>query len=169
LTLLQFRGQHYWLVAESPSRHVLVDAKHPDRPAFARFEEETLETIAREAAPDAGITDSTWLTRYDDYYYDRGGSRPLPVLRVRYADPEETWLYLDPGRGAIALVIRKRDRLNRWLYHGLHSLDFSILYASRPAWDIAVIALSLGGMAGVATSLVPTWRRLRRHAARLRR
>ena len=28
------------------------------------------------------------------------GMKPLPVLRVRYADPQQTWLYLDPQHGA---------------------------------------------------------------------
>jgi hypothetical protein len=57
--------------------------------------------------------------------------------------------------------------VNRWLYHGLHSLDFPFLYHRRPLWDVVVILLSLGGIASVATSLTPAWRRLRRHAQRL--
>jgi hypothetical protein len=169
MTLIQFRGQAYWLASESPARHVIVDAKHPDRSPFARFDDDAFDAIAREALPGARIVDATWLTSYDDYYYDRSGARPLPVWRVRYDDPEETWMYLDPGRGAIASVMRKPDRLNRWLYHGLHSLDFAFLYASRPAWDFAVIGLSAGGIVGVFSSLVPAWRRLRRHVTRLRR
>jgi hypothetical protein len=169
LTLLQFRGRSYWLASESPSRHVLVDAAHPERRPFARFDDDAIEAVVREAVPDARVADATWLTGYDDYYYDRTGARPLPVLRVRYDDPQETWMYLDPGRGAIALVVRRPDRLNRWLYHGLHSLDFSFLYASRPTWDVVVIALSLGGIVGVGASLLPAWQRLRQHATRLRR
>jgi hypothetical protein len=169
LTLVQFRGRSYWLASESPSRHMLVDAAHPDRQPFARFDDDVIEAVGRDAAPDARVAEATWLTGYDDYYYDRTGARPLPVLRVRYDDPQETWMYLDPGRGAIALVVRRPDRLNRWLYHGLHSLDFSFLYTSRPAWDVVVIALSVGGIVGVSTSLVPTWRRLRRYRLLKRR
>jgi hypothetical protein len=75
-------------------------------------------------------------------------------------------MYLDPARGAIALVVRRPDRVNRWLYHGLHSLDPAWLRNHRPLWDIVVIALSIGGFAGVATSVVPAWRRLRRYARR---
>jgi hypothetical protein len=52
-------------------------------------------------------------------------------------------------------------RLNRWLYHGLHSLDFPLLYPRRPLWDALVIALSAGGLALAATTLLPGWRRLR--------
>ena len=32
------------------------------------------------------------------------------------------------------------DEANRWLYHGLHSLDFPFLYARRPLWDVVMIA-----------------------------
>jgi hypothetical protein len=68
------------------------------------------------------------------------------------------WLYLDPGGGAIARKEERLTRLNRWLYHGLHSLDFPRFYASRPLWDVVVIALSLGGLVLSATTLLPGWR-----------
>jgi hypothetical protein len=60
--------------------------------------------------------------------------------------------------------VRKEERLsrvNRWLYHGFHSLDFPFLYWRRPLWDVAIVALSLGGLASAVTSLLPAWRRLR--------
>ncbi|MGQ0734443.1 MAG: PepSY domain-containing protein [Acidobacteriota bacterium] len=164
LTLAPFLGQAYWIASESPTRHVLVSAARPEEGPFQRFENGVVEALARDAATGATIVDMTWLGQYDSYYYDRSRARPLPVLRVRYGDAAATWLYLDPSRGAIALVVRDRDRLNRWLYHGLHSLDFPGLYGRRPAWDLLVIALSLGGMASAVTSVVPAWRRLRRLA-----
>ena len=82
-----------------------------------------------------------------------------PVLRVRYANPERTWLYMDPSRGGIVLKTDDTRRLRRWLYQGLHSLDFPFLYYERPLWDIVVIVLSIGGLALSATTLVPAWRR----------
>ena len=48
--------------------------------------------------------------------------------------------------------------MSRWLYRGLHSLDFPWLYKYRPLWDIVVITLMLGGTALCMTSLVLTWR-----------
>jgi len=89
------------------------------------------------------------------------------VLRVRYDDPQRTWLYFDPHRGAIARKEERLTRLNRWLYHGLHSLDFPFLYYRRPLWDVVVILLSLGGIAVSMTSLMQGWRRLRRHGRRI--
>ena len=78
-----------------------------------------------------------------------------------------TWLYIDPRRGAILRKEERLSRVNRWLYHGLHSLDFPWLYDRRPLWDVLVIILSLGGIASAVTAAVPAWRRLRRHAQRL--
>ena len=51
--------------------------------------------------------------------------------------------------------------ITRWLYHGLHSLDFPWLYKYRPLWDIVVISLLLGGCALSVTSLMLAWRVLR--------
>jgi hypothetical protein len=117
--------------------------------------------------PDTRIADATWLDAYDAYYYDRQAMKPLPMLRVRYANPQQTWLYLDPQHGLVSLRYERRSRINRWLYHGLHSLDFPFLYDRRPLWDIVVILLSIGGLALTATTVVAAWHRLRRHARRI--
>jgi hypothetical protein len=58
-------------------------------------------------------------------------------------------------------------RWNRWLYHGLHNLDFPIWYYRRPLWDIGMILLSVGGLVLSATTLLPSWRRLVRHVRRV--
>ena len=112
--------------------------------------------------PEAEIADASWLETYDGYYYDARGARALPVLRVRYRDPLETWLYFDPRRGAMVAANNRTSRVQRWLYQGLHSLDFPWLYFRRPLWDAVVIALSLGGLASALTAIVPAWRRLSR-------
>jgi hypothetical protein len=140
---------------------VLVDGR-----AAGAIADDRLLTAARDAMHGVEIADRSRLDAYDAYYYDRDGELPLPVLRVRFADSAGTWLYLDPARGAILRREERLSRLNRWLYHGLHSLDFPILYYRRPLWDLVVIVLSLGGMASVATATAPAWRRLRRLARR---
>ena len=147
----------------------LVSMLHPERDAFVRFGDERIEAAAAAAMPGAAIEEAEWLRAYDAYYYDRGRRRPLPVLRVRYADAAATWLYLDPYRGAIARKEERLTRLNRWLYRGLHGLDLPSLYSRRPLWDVIVIVLSLGGILVSVTSAAQGWRRLRRHARRLRR
>ena len=56
-------------------------------------------------------------------------------------------------------------RWNRWLYNGLHSFDLPWLYRYRPAWDVVVLVLMVGGTALCVTSVVIGWRRVRQHAA----
>lgn len=158
--LIQFRGESY-LAAERR----LLSVSHPERGVFPRFDDEAMETVARAAMPGTPVAEMAWLRDYDSYYSDRrGGSLALPVLRAKFSDAGGTWLYLDPWRGAVVRKEERLTRLNRWLYHGLHSLDFPFLYARRPLWDVVMIVLSLGGAASAATSVVPAWRRLRRLA-----
>src|SRR5262245_39158590 len=93
-------------------------------------------------------------------------AKTLPVLRVRYEDAAQTWLYLTASPGQI-LKVERQDRANRWGYYGLHGLDFAFLYRHRPLWDIVVVALLAGVGVSSVTSLVPACRRLARHARRL--
>jgi hypothetical protein len=104
---------------------------------------------------------------YDAYYLDRRGARPLPVVYARLSDAVGTRYYIDPKTASVAGQYSARGWVNRWLYHGLHSLDFPWLYKYRPLWDIVVIALMLGGTALCVTSLVMTWRVLARKVAAL--
>ena len=117
--------------------------------------------------PGVLVTDIARLTDYDSYYYDRNRELPLPVLRISYGNPQRTSLYVDQARGVILRKEERLTRLNRWLYHGLHSLDFPFLYYRRPLWDVVVITLSLGGLLLTLAAVVPAWRRLRRHARHL--
>ena len=188
LEVMEFQGALYWFAERPPApaeadlwrspsllpraaRPVLerryVAAAAPHTGTFASFPREAMPQIAQAAMPGVPVADAAWLTAYDGYYYDAREARALPVLRVRYADPQQTWLYVDPSRGAIVQRSEKVTRLRRWLYQGLHSLDFPFLYYKRPLWDIVVIALSLGGLALSVTTVKPAWLRLVRHARRL--
>ena len=65
-----------------------------------------MEQASREAMPNVPVLASDWLTGYDNYYhqttpsFELGRHKPayvLPVLRVRYADENQTWLYFTPS------------------------------------------------------------------------
>lgn len=190
LEVMQFRGEPFWLAYRAPSvgeadrwmnagllpraprprlERKYVSATQPEHGTFAKFDEAAMIEIARAAMPDVRVQDQMWLHDYDGYYYDPRGSRSLPVLRVRYADEHGTWLYLDPEAGGIVQRSVRVSRLRRWLYQGLHSLDFPFLYFRRPLWDIAAIALSIGGTVLSVTTMLPALRRLRRLGRAFRR
>jgi hypothetical protein len=138
----------------------------PARALVDRFDQRAVERLTHRAVPGAAVVESTWLDHYDAYYYDRDGGRPLPVLRVKFDDAVNTWLYADPRSGQLVAKEERLSRLERWLYRGLHSLDFPALFFARPAWDLIVITLSLGGIAVSGTAIVLGWRRGRRWAGR---
>jgi len=132
-------------------------------PVFDRFPRQLMERLGLDRV-DAPIEDAAWIDAYDGYYYDSAGTLPLPVFRVRYQDEARTWVYVDPSRGGVVRQNERVTRMRRWLYQGLHSLDFPFLYYRRPLWDIVAIALSVGGLALSVTTFMPALRRLRRRA-----
>jgi len=160
MELTRVGGRPYWIAAETPERSVVVAADRLEG-AFERFPAGDIEALGRAAAP-SPVADVAWLDGDDGYYRSSDSPRPLPVLRVVSRDDDATWVYLDPRTGSIVQVLRRADRVNRWLYHGLHSLDPLWLRTRRPLWDAIVIALSVGGLALAATSALPGWRRLGR-------
>ena len=100
-----------------------------------------------------GVEIKRWevLGKYDSYYYPRNSysasSPKLPVIRVELNDQKNTWYYLDAGTGRVLYQNHQNSRRERWLYNGLHSLDFPFWYERRPLWDVAMILLLLGGAA----------------------
>ncbi len=100
------------------------------------------------------------IEREDAYWYGDRETRPLPVLRAVFADPAATWIHLDPDTGEILGRMDRSNRASRWLFSGLHTLDFARL--PRPAWDVVMgLWLSAGFLVAV-TGLVIGWRRLKR-------
>ena len=122
------------------------------------FDTQRLIDVVTKAAPPHGVADARLVDRYDMYYLDRHREKPLPVILARLNDAEQTRYYIDPKTARVAGSYSSRGWMNRWLYHGLHSLDFPWLYGYRPLWDIVVITFMIGGTALCVTSLILAWR-----------
>ena len=82
----------------------------------------------------------------------------MPVVLLRLNDADRTRYYIDPTSARIAVTYSSRQWMSRWLYHGLHSLNFPWLYKHRPLWDIVVLGFMAGGTALCVTSLILAWR-----------
>ncbi|HEX4355072.1 MAG TPA: hypothetical protein VHZ95_19205, partial [Polyangiales bacterium] len=102
------------------------------------------------------------LDTADDYYYPTHAESSIakPYLRVRVRDREQTAFYVDPARALLVAHFTARKRWERWLYHGLHSLDFPVLYRHRVVWRSVVCSAML---AGLTLSLLGLTVRRRRH------
>ncbi|NDJ11158.1 MAG: hypothetical protein EBY17_08185 [Acidobacteriia bacterium] len=105
------------------------------------------------------------VREYDFWYCDRLGRKPLPAVLVTRA-AEGMRYYVDPRTAAIVGSYRTNDWVNRWLYHGLHSLDFPLLYRYRPLWDVVMLVLLGGGLVASGTGVVLGFRVLRQRVFR---
>jgi hypothetical protein len=185
--LARLAGDHYYVVRRTmDSGHDLGKRERlhqpypirgrvaPDRlivsastlqPRTQAFAADGIVARVRASVPDVAVQDYELLTEYDSYYYSRNRQTPLPVVRIRFADPAQTWLYIDPEMNQVLASIPRLARLERWLYNGLHSLDIGYLY-SRPLWDIVMLVLLVGGLISSTIGLYLGFKRFWRAVGR---
>jgi hypothetical protein len=157
MELLTLAGEPAYIVtlADGSTRIVPVHGRPRDETNHERIAD-----VVSAAVQPVGIAAFEATDRYDAYYLDRRGELPLPVLRVRLNDGDDTRYYIDPRTAEIVGGYSSRRWVTRWLYHALHSFDFPWLYAARPLWDAVVITFMLGGTALSVTSVILAWRLL---------
>jgi len=143
---LRIQGDPYYLLRDGPSEPVLVSADSMQE-RWEPFTPESLVDRIKQATPGETMIDSSMLTTYDGYYHPSERKPPLPVLRVKFADANATWFYIDPRLSQVVASFTRRERLQRWIYHGLHSFDFNFWYYNGPVWRTVMVALNAGGAA----------------------
>jgi hypothetical protein len=152
--------QPYNIIGQLESSSLLIEANTLQ--VSEGFAIDSLVATLDAGVSDASVTDFSLLTDYDDYYYSRNNQLPLPVLRIKFDDPEESWIYVDPQKSELLSLIHRYSRVERWIYSGLHSLDFAFWYHKRPLWDLGVIILLAGGLAVSFIGLYFGLRRLKK-------
>jgi len=125
-----------------------------------RFSDADLFAAAAELMPEANVVLSERLTEGDEYWHTGFRTRSLPVLRVAFDDPENTWFHIDPISGAIVGILDDTGRLDRWTNSGVHDVDLAFLHKYRPLWDIVVWILMLAGLFIAVSGIVIGYRRL---------
>lgn len=148
-----------YLAKQDSGHSLIIPMKSPPRPEWD--EGRLVEIVGK-----ARIAEKRWLTQYDAYYLDRTHASPLPVLRLLLNDAQHTLVYIDPRTARVVGEYHPAMWMERWAYHGLHSLNFPWLYNHRPAWDLVVLALMLGGTSLCVTSVIIAWRLIRRSLLR---
>ena len=131
---------------------------------MAPIGESDLVEAANRVVGSAGIATQGMLNEDDAYYIGDRRSAPLPVYQVIANDANSTRYYIDPKTAQVVGSYRSgaQSWVNRWLYHGLHSINFPWLYNYRPAWDIVVLTLMLGGTSLCVTSVIIGFQLVRR-------
>jgi uncharacterized iron-regulated membrane protein len=161
LEFSMFAGAPQYIATDAAGQTRIIPVQGEPRMAHDSGQ---IMSMVREAAG-SSLAELRLMNQYDAYYLDRLRERPLPVIYVRLNDESGSRYYIDARTGETVGTYSSRSWVNRWLYHGLHSLDFPWLYNYRPLWDIVVITLMLGGTALCVTSLVLTYRVLERKFA----
>ncbi len=185
VTMRRLHGQHYYDAEYAPPAGLAETVAHKDRerlhqpyyitqrehqnreliaadtmaPRTGPFAKEAVVEHLSAAFPGETVSEAEVLDKYDSYYYSRANQMILPILRVKFADPAETWFYVDPNDSQVLATVHRFSRMERWLYNGLHSFDFAFLYDKRPLWDISMLALAFGGL---VTSMIGAWLGLKR-------
>jgi hypothetical protein len=159
LSLAPYGGTLYWSARGEDGAVTRLDASGNAAP----LSERDLAEAAARLAGAAGIAEQRLMNDGDAYYLgERGiGLRGLPVYRAIANDSESTRYYLDPASGALLGRADANRRWHRWLFAAIHRLDFAAWVRVRPAWDIILIGLMLGGIAVSATGVYLALRRVR--------
>lgn len=153
-------GQLY-LSALDRTQRQLRDA-HTGAPAGLLPEARLLHAI-QAMRPGVQLQSVQTLTSEDSYHYSHHNTAVLPVLRAQFALADYSTFYIDAAQGQLVGYSDRNSQWNRWLFNGLHQLDFAAIIRVRPLWDVLVIILCLLGGTATLAGVVLGWRRLRRH------
>jgi PepSY-associated TM region len=159
MDFVRIQGEPFYVLRSPEVQLVSADSGKIRRELFST---ESLMTRVKQGNPDVAIAESTLLSDYDSYYHPSESKPPLPVLRVKFADPDTTWFYIDPHMSSVVSRFTRRERLQRWIYHGLHSLDFNFWYYQGPMWTSAMVVLNAGGALLSVIGVIIAVKRVRR-------
>ena len=152
-----FAGRLYWIAKRPDGTVTRLDSDG----GIAPLSEAELVEAAKLIAGDTAIAEQALIAKEDDYYFRHDGSFVLPVLRVVLRDDENTRYYVDPRSGALVARFDSTARWYRWLFSGLHTIDFTTWLRAHPMRDIVLLTLLLGGLAVTITGFYLAIRRIR--------
>jgi hypothetical protein len=156
-------GGQAFLMAENSKGPNLYKPTNPDSFSPASLTEPEIINAVEKAWPNVKIHSTQRPEESDIYGRLREGSLPDHALRIVLQDPMQTWVHVDMESGQIVSVMDKSRRLYRWLFNGLHSLDFPGLANRRPLWDVLILLLLSVGFFFSITGVVLGWKRLFSH------
>jgi hypothetical protein len=162
LATVPLGGKLYWMATFGDGSLKRLDAAGQ----ISLPNEMELAQAATRIAGSRGIAEQRLINEEDDYYYYSRQRRRfeqivLPVYRVVLNDEEQTRYYLDPNSGALVQRADATGRWRRWLFSGLHRLDFTSWMRASPFRDVIMWLTMLGGLAVSVTGVYLAIRRIR--------
>ncbi len=157
LAAAPFAGRLYWLATRADGSITRFDSDG----GVTSLSEADLAEAAIRIAGDTEIAEQALIAKEDAYYFREDGPFVLPVFRVVLRDDENTRYYVDPRSGALLGRFDATARRYRWLFNGLHTMNFTALLRAHPVRDIVLLTLLLGGLAVTITGCYLAIRRIR--------
>jgi uncharacterized iron-regulated membrane protein len=152
-------GRLYWIATFDDGSTRRLDVSGAPAPVT----EAELAAAAQRIAGNAAIAEQGLVNEPDAYYYALQRRRfediALPYYRIILNDDEQTRLYLDASTGALVHGVDSAGRWRRWLFSGLHRLDFAEWMRERPFRDVLMWLTLLGGL---GLSVTGVWLAVRR-------
>jgi hypothetical protein len=158
LALTYLAGKPTYLALRTPQETAVLSNKGTVQ---TMLDKQAVKSIVAQAAQPYSIIESRLVTRYEPYYVDRANELRLPALFLRLNDPQQSILYLDLYSGRVARSYSCWERMDHWLYQGLHDFEVPWLYRHRPLWDLIVIFCLSGGVWLSVTGIIIASRRVR--------
>lgn len=153
-----------WYWVNGQLAHYFLDnqnQRHLYQPkSLAQIKQQAISQL-KAILPDSPLVSAELLTSYNRYYYAHHHAPVLPVLRIRFNDVDQSWFYIHGQTGQLLQRQTTHSRTMRWLYQGLHRLDFPWLVNNRPWRELTVIVLSALGFVFSISAVVIAWRYLR--------
>jgi uncharacterized iron-regulated membrane protein len=153
-------GGKTFFITRNANEQKLFEPFNSNFRSSVKIKENEVVNAVKEAWPGSKIKTTERPEESDVYGNLREGSLPSNTLRVVLADPLQTWVHIDMDSGQIVSVMDKSRRQYRWLFNGLHSLDFPGLANHRPTWDILILLLLGLGFLFCITGVVIGMKRL---------
>ena len=157
-----FAGQIYRRDREGPERQLLIEIAPaldaaPVQRAF--LTQDQIDLATKRLGADCGLASAVGA---DDAYRTRPATADHPVFRIVCGD---IWFDVDGATGEVSNRLDPSRRAYRWLFSGLHTLDFAWL--KHPPWlrSTLIVVLCGFGFAFSLSGVVLAWRRLRNTAA----
>lgn len=161
IEFIQVAGVAFYRVRIDAERQRVVAVNKMKMPG-SEFEQFVLTRAVQSAFDSVRLLGVDRLNRNDAYYYTTDGSVSPPMLRFRFDDPAKTWLHIDPASGEIVEKVDASRRLYRWLFNGLHRLDFPFLAGRPTIRQTCIVSLCALGFVFSVTGAVIACRRLMR-------
>ncbi len=151
-------GKLFWLASRSDGTVERLDSN--GKPAPVALQD--LKDAAQRIAGTTPIESEEMISEEDAYYFSHHDAVVMPAYRLILNDAERTRYYFDPSSAQVVRRMDANSRTRRWLFDGLHRMDFTGWLRWRPVWDIVTILLLLGGIAVTGTGTYLALSRIKR-------